>query len=250
MANRLNPFHVWVESTLGFFFPETCQLCHAEHATAAEGFVGVQCRSEVRFVRPPFCEQCGMPFEGDITESFQCSNCRDLPLHFESARSAVKAGGTVMEAIHRYKYQQALWLEPFLADFLVREAAPALCAQGWNLLVPVPLHPAKNREREFNQAERLCRSLSRATGLPVETGLVRRARHTLTQTHLSRRERIANLRNAFIPIKNHRLNGRGVILIDDVLTTGATTSECARVLKKMGADRVCVWTVARSTHTS
>jgi competence protein ComFC len=75
-----------------------------------------------RFIRPPFCERCGLPFSGDLTAPFECTNCREMELHFSSARSAVVARGVVLEAIHRYKYQRALWFEPFLADLLFREA--------------------------------------------------------------------------------------------------------------------------------
>ena len=120
-----------------------------------------RCWSHVRFIKPPFCERCGLPFDGDLTTPFECTNCREMELHFSSARSAVVARGPVLEIIHRYKYQRALWFEPFLADLLLREAVPALRGQDWDLIVPVPLHPLKQREREFNQAERLAVHLER-----------------------------------------------------------------------------------------
>jgi len=111
--------------------------------------------------------------------------------------------------------------------------------------VPIPLHATKEREREFNQAERLARRLSRATGIPVARGLVRRVVATRTQTRLSREERIANVRHAFAMGKGKRLDGERIVLLDDVFTTGATSSACARVLRAAGAGEVCVWTVAR-----
>ena len=154
------PLRSWLNTGLGFFYPEICQLCEAERATAEDGFVGAKCWRQVRFIRPPFCERCGLPFEGDLTTEFECTNCREMELHFSSARSAVVAKTVVLEAIHRFKYQRALWFENFLADLLMREAAPELRGQGWDFIVPVPLHPLKEREREFNQAERLARHLS------------------------------------------------------------------------------------------
>jgi len=111
-------------------------------------------------------------------------------------------------------------------------------------LVPVPLHPVRFRERGFNQAEQLCRNLSRKTGLNVESRAVKRTRVTQTQTRLSRSERLGNMRGAFEPHKV-KLNGRRVVLVDDVLTTGATASDCARACIKAGAARVGVWTLAR-----
>jgi ComF family protein len=151
----------------------------------------------------------------------------------------------VLEVIHRYKYQRALWFEPFLAELLLQRAQPELGPQHWDWLVPVPLHPTKQREREFNQAERLARHLSRATQIPVNGRLLRRVLPTRTQTLLSREERQANVRNAFVYCGRQPLNGQRLVLIDDVLTTGATTGACARVLRAAGAAEVCVWTVAR-----
>jgi ComF family protein len=235
----------WFEPGLTWLYPPICQLCEANRASPTEGYVCVKCWSQVRFIRPPFCERCGLPYEGEITAAFECSNCRDIDLHFSSARSAVTARGVVLDVIHRYKYSRALWFENFLADLLLRAALPALRGQKWDLIVPVPLHPTKQREREFNQAERLARPLARALGIPLNTSLVRRAQPTRTQTLLSKQQRAENVRRAFAARPNRRLAGERVILVDDVLTTGATTSACARVLKAAGAGEVCVWTVAR-----
>ena len=113
----------WLNTSVNFFYPEICQLCENERATAKDGFVGAKCWTQVRFIRPPFCERCGLPFQGDLTTKFECSNCREMELHFSSARSAVVAKTIVLEAIHRFKYQRALWFENFLADLLRREAA-------------------------------------------------------------------------------------------------------------------------------
>jgi ComF family protein len=168
-----------------------------------------------------------------------------MELHFRSARAAVAAQGVALDVIHRYKYHRALWFEPFLADLLVRAAGPVLAAGDWNLIVPVPLHPLKKREREFNQAERLAVRLGRATGLRTDARLLRRVRPTQTQTLLSRRERTKNVHHAFRLRRGRQLDGERVVLVDDVLTTGATTSACARILRQAGAGDVCVWTVAR-----
>ncbi len=235
----------WLNTALGFVYPEVCQLCGLARATPAESFVCEGCRAKVRFVEPPFCERCGCPFEGAITQAFECSNCRELNLEFRYARSAVEARDKVLEAIHRYKYNRALWFEPFLGQLLASRGAPDLRGQGWNWLVPVPLHPAKLREREFNQAERMAWRLSAAAGIPVHARLLSRVRPTQTQTRLNREQRQANVRNAFALRARTRLNGQRVVLVDDVFTTGATTSACARVLRRAGAGDVCVWTVAR-----
>jgi ComF family protein len=168
-----------------------------------------------------------------------------MELHFSSARSAVAARGTVLEVIHRYKYGRALWFEPFLANLLLRQAVPELRVSPWDCIVPVPLHAARKRDREFNQAERMAKRLAAATGINVNANLLKRVLPTRTQTQLSREDRAANMRRAFAIQPSRRLNGQRIVLVDDVFTTGATTSACARVLKAAGASEVCVWTVAR-----
>lgn len=235
----------WSEAALAWVYPRVCQLCEKEPATVDEGYVCRKCWLAVRFIREPFCDKCGLPSEGQITSSFVCANCHDAELHFSFARSAVAAKGVVLEAIHRFKYQRALWFEPFLADLLWRSAAPTLQNSNWQMVVPVPLHAVKKREREFNQAERLAADLARRLKLPMRTDLLRRLQPTRTQTQLSKRERAQNVRQAFAAGTAVKLDGANVILVDDVLTTGATTSVCARVLKRLGANEVCVWTVAR-----
>jgi len=227
----------WVEAGLALIYPPVCQVCDTERVSAGQGYVCDDCRKLVRLIEPPFCKRCGLPFEGDLTTPFECSNCRDMKLHFSSARSAVAAGEVILDIIHRYKYQ--------LAELLVQQAAPELASEKWDLIVPVPLHPAKEREREFNQAVHLAGHLALATGLPVNKDLVRRVVPTSTQTLLSREKRIANVRRAFAMNNGCRLKGERIVLVDDVLTTGSTTSACARVLRKAGAAEVCVWTVAR-----
>jgi len=243
-----NPLKCWLEAALGFFYPERCQICEDERAVAAEGYVCARCRSReggVRYITPPFCERCGLPYQGDITTRFECGNCREMDLHFQSARAAVTASGIVLEVIHRYKYRRALWFEPFLVELLGGQAGPVLRRQRWDLLVPVPLYPLKKREREFNQAERLAAGLSTVIGIAHNPNLLRRVAPTRTQTLLSRSERARNVRGAFAVRPKAGLHGERIVLVDDVLTTGATTSACAQALKASGAGEVCVWTVAR-----
>jgi len=245
MITLAESFRNRFDASLAFFYPETCQICHTQPAAVRDGFVCSCCRSQVHFIEPPFCARCGLPYPGDMTTPFECANCREMKLHFNSARSAVIAHNVVREAIHRYKYQRALWFEPFLAGLFLHQAVPVLREQNWDFIVPVPLYSVKRREREFNQAERLAACLGAATGIPLNSKLLWRVRPTATQTLLTRRQRAANMRGAFAVHPRMRLDGERAILVDDVFTTGATTSACAQVLRAAGAGDVCVWTVAR-----
>jgi competence protein ComFC len=235
----------WVDAGISLVYPNTCQICHAEEATPAEGFIGAACRGAVKLIEPPFCHRCGLPYSGEITTEFVCSNCAEIELSFEWARAAVAAKSVVMEVIHRYKYNRALWFEPFLAGLLIRQAVPTIQKSEWDLIVPVPLHSLKKREREFNQAERLAKYLSAATGIPIETKLLARVEATETQTRLTRSQRAGNVGSAFAFRGSNPVKGKRIILLDDVLTTGATTSACAKVLRQNGSGPVAVWTVAR-----
>ena len=235
----------WLDASLAFFYPPVCQLCGEARATPAAGYVCQGCWQNARFIVPPICDRCGLPFPGDITTAFECSNCRDLDLHFRWARASVVANDFLRNVIHRYKYNRELWFEPFLTDLLVRQALPALRDEKLAGIVPVPLHPVKQREREFNQAERLAEPLARALGIPVLTQLVKRVQPTRTQTQLDKHARADNVRRAFAPVAPQSLHGERLVVLDDVLTTGATTSAVARVLRENGAGDVLVWTLAR-----
>lgn len=245
MSESRASFKSWLDAGLNFIYPAFCQICGENRASSDEGYVCADCWTDVRFIQPPFCARCGLPYDGVITTSFECSNCREMELHFSSARSAVVARGVVLDVIHRYKYSRALWFEPFVADLLIRQAKPVLAEQKWDWIVPVPLHGLKKREREFNQAERLGAHLARATNIPLNSGLLERVQPTRTQTLLTRKERMANVRSAFRLQKKQSLQGQKIVLLDDVLTTGATTSACAKILHAAGASEICVWTVAR-----
>ncbi len=236
----------WADAALSFIYPDVCQICHAQRATKSEGYVCGPCREGVHFIEAPFCERCGLPFEGDITTRFECSNCREMELHFSSARSAVAARRPVLEAIHHYKYDGHMWFEEFLVELFVRGARDWFREQPVTALLPVPLFPVKQRERGFNQAERLARRLGAALNVPVNVDLLQRVLPTPSQTRLSRTQRADNMRHAFQLRRKDQFEGATFVLIDDVFTTGATTSACAKLLMKAGAESVSVWTVARA----
>ena len=244
-ANRRSVKRKWIEGVASLFYPEVCQLCNAEAATPESGYVGSGCANLLTPIKFPFCSRCGLPFPGDIQHPFECSLCKSAKLFFDGARAAMVAEGVLLEIIHRFKYQQAVWFEPFLTQLLIACAKSAIQSNSWDVIVPVPLHPLKKREREFNQAERLAIPLAAELNIPVNANLVKRVKYTKTQTMLNRQQRSENVKNAFMPNDPARIRGSKIILIDDVYTTGATTNDCSRALKEAGASAVFILAVAR-----
>jgi ComF family protein len=236
----------WSDAFLAFFFPEVCQRCENHRARPDQGYLCDTCREGVRLVQPPFCQRCGLPFKGEITNEFECANCKIKDFQFCWARAAMEAADVALDVIHRYKYRGALYFEPFLAGVLIERASPLLQQATWDAIVPVPLHPLKKREREFNQAARLARCLGRSLHIPVNENWLQRVKYTRTQTKLARRERDENVKGAFLARNTPELSGKRIVLVDDVFTTGSTTNACASALRKSGAGQVCVWTVARA----
>lgn len=236
-----------IAAAAALVYPDTCQLCHVNRAGPKESFICEACRRSISFLEWPFCQTCGQPYEGDISLEFRCTNCENRQFAFSHARSAVAARGVMLEIIHLYKYANSLWVEPLVAELLVSRARVELQARDWDCLIPVPLHPARQRERGYNQASRLAAQVSKSTGIPVREGVLARSRPTPSQTRLSRKQRERNMREAFVFKGKEEVRGQRVVLIDDVFTTGATTNACARVLRQAGAVDVCVWTLARGT---
>jgi ComF family protein len=180
----------------------------------------------------------------------RCQGCRDFEPEFDRAVSFGEYDGALRSLIHLLKYDKVLPVAPVLGR-MVAEAISYLLPQDEDfspLLVPVPLHSRKRGERGFNQAEVIARAAGKRFPLPIEvaSGLLKRQRPTLSQVGLTRDQRVANMAGAFLVTDPARVKGRTVIVVDDVMTTGTTVSECARVLKEAGAERVWAVTVART----
>lgn len=231
------------DALLSLLYPPHCAVCRVETATGE--YLCRACADRARKIDPPCCRQCSQPFSGAIDGAFTCSNCADRVFHFECAVARYRSTSVVRELIHRFKYERTFYLRHPLAQWL-RESLDdeRIRAQPFDYLVPVPLHAARQREREFNQAEELARLVSTETKKPVLRCL-RRIRYTTTQTRLDREARMQNLRDAFRVRHTSRVSKSHLILVDDVFTTGSTVEECARVLKLAGAASVRVITVAR-----
>lgn len=232
---------------LDWLYPASCHFC--ECALKNGKSLCADCSSELPRIENPFCDVCGETFYGQIDSAFQCPNCTGLSFHFEFARAAMDRSDEILELVHRLKYNREI--------YLARELGALACeafsdrrleiakAEKWPL-VPVPLYHKRERQRYFNQAEEIAKVIGKETGLTVKNCL-KRIRNTQTQTRLSRNQRMENLKGAFRPKRGSDFlkNTAGVILIDDVFTTGSTVDACAKILRTLGVRRVVVLTVVR-----
>jgi ComF family protein len=227
------PKRALLDYILNLLFPCTCCVCHAPVPKRRWGGACPQCWSSLIPIEPPFCPKCGEPAPAIAG---LCGLCLRAEHHFDYARSALLFTHTFREIIHHLKYADRVSLAKPLGDIL-KECLQQHEFQGTQI-IPVPLHRSRERVRGYNQAELIASRL----GLPLSTRLLRRRKNTPSQTGLTRNERKRNLAGAF-EVKG-KIRGK-LIIVDDVYTTGSTMSEIAKTLKKAGAERVEVLTVAR-----
>ncbi|MDD9990667.1 MAG: ComF family protein [Rhodospirillales bacterium] len=224
--------------------PPSCLACDAP--VSAAGGLCPDCWTRVTFIGRPCCARCGLPFDIEAAPDAICGDCARVPPDFDRARAAFLYQGAGRELILAFKMADRSWLAPRLATWLHRAGAPLLSEA--DVVVPVPLHRWRLLARRFNQAAVLARLMARQAGAVVVPDLLVRTRRTPPQTRLSGAERRRNVRGAFAVRRSRTsfVDGRNVLLVDDVMTTGATVSACARALRKAGAVRVDVATLARA----
>ena len=233
-----------LRAIVSLLYPPACAICSAD--VAARKYLCNECETKLVRIEPPFCSKCSEPFQGAITNPFDCANCAHRTLYFENAVSAFRSGGMVRRVILDFKYGGQIHLRHLVASWLFAALEDdRLRAREFDIIIPVPLHPARERERGFNQAALLADLLSAQLSIQNKP-VLERIRYTTTQTAFDRAERMENLHGAFRLRKNVDVRELRVLLIDDVLTTGSTLSECARVLKKAGASSVHAATAARA----
>lgn len=225
-------------------YPRDCMGCGTPSPDAFR-YLCWDCWSDTPRIEPPFCERCGDPVAGTIEHDYICYACTAEQPFFDAARSATRYDGMVGDALRQLKYEKALWLARDMAGLLHGCLMAEYAGQTFDWVVPVPLYHVRRRERGYNQSAILAAELARRIEGRKTSRLLRRIRPTSTQTNLTAAQRLSNVKNAFQHGSQRLLAGRRVLLIDDVMTTGATVNACAKALKKGGAQSVHVLTVAR-----
>ncbi|MCP4747112.1 MAG: ComF family protein [Desulfobacteraceae bacterium] len=264
-------FHSLTGSALEALLPGNCLVCgclyRIKTSTQVEQdpswynfqdvFHGSMCPACAKLYKPvesPLCARCGRPFESAHSHDHICGECQKQPHMFEQARCAGHYEGALRIVIHHFKYRRCDHLAKPLGRLLWQVFTRNWRPEDIDLVLPVPLHPKRMRQRGFNQAQLLTRTwlaLSKQQGIMYNEGekntdLLIRIRNTAPQTGLDRKQRMENLKKAFELKSSIDIKGCRVLLIDDVFTTGSTVNACCQVLMKGGARSVSVLTVARA----
>jgi ComF family protein len=222
--------------------PPRCLACG--EVVADDGVLCAACWKGITFLGPPHCARCGLPFEYPDQHGALCGACAGDPPSFERARSMLRYDDASRGLILAFKHGDRTHAAPAFGRWM-RRAGAELLADA-DLLVPVPLHWTRLLMRRYNQAALLAQAIRRAGGPPGAVDLLVRRRRTPSQGQLGRDARRRNVGGAFALRRGADVAGKRVVLVDDVLTTGATVGECARILKRAGAARVDVLTLARA----
>ncbi len=233
---------------LDLVYPSSCIICK----TPGRQSICENCRTTLPIRSlTTVCDICG----GDILQSETaagtvapvCPQCREHKPHFDTARSAVAFQGPARILVHALKYHHAAWIAKPMADYLHATWIASFGDETPDLILPVPLSSLRRFRRTYNQAELLAGALARKLGAPMEPALLRRNRNTPTQTFMNAAQRRDNMRNAFSLTKNAAplVYGKTILLVDDVMTTGATFDACACPLRAAGAGRILCLSFAR-----
>ena len=230
---------------LDVLFPPLCHICRAFIPEAGTLHICPACRESMPIVGHPLCPVCGIPFPG-AGDDHVCGDCQESQPVFRAARAAMIYEGRCRDLIHAYKYRHKTYLRRPLALLAADSLRDFVATCAPELMVPVPLHVRRLRERGFNQAVLLGEIWAREWNLPLDRGAMRRIRWTEPQINLTAAQRRDNVKDAFDVRDANAVKGRRVLLVDDVYTTGSTVKECAVALKAAGAREVAVVTVARA----
>ena len=244
--------------------PPACLLCHRALAPswskpsgralssfhtlttdALEDLLCHHCREDLPRCGPPVCQRCGLQLAGAFDAVLECAGCRQTAWAFDAARAPWRYEGAIREAVRQFKYARRWRLGRWLAQTMAITAQRSLPMDDIEIVLPIPSHWAKRWLKGFHPTRVLADTVARSLGKPTARGWLRRARWTTTQTRLRSNERFRNVAGAFRTTKR-AARGLGILLVDDVLTSGATAHACALALKEAGARHVSVLTAART----
>jgi ComF family protein len=227
-------------------FPPRCIICGGSPEERGKTPFCSECLTKVPFIRPPLCTCCGLQFTGAGSVNHLCVDCISKKPFFSTARALGIYDTILLDTIHLFKYSGRILIGELIGTVMAEHRYDSLSIPEFSLIIPVPLHPKKLKERGFNQSLILGRQIAKKFSIPLDFGVLKRRIDTKPQVNLGKSERIKNVKGAFMVKEKERIEGEKVLLVDDVYTTGSTVNECARVLKEAKASDVAVLTLARA----
>ncbi|MBR1598313.1 MAG: ComF family protein [Lachnospiraceae bacterium] len=228
------------ERIIDIVFPVRCPLC-GEVRPFGDAGVCIECEKELSYVKEPTCLKCGKTIESSLDE--YCADCMRLPKSFEKCFPAFNYEGQIKDSLYEFKYKNQRGYAGFYCEGIMKRHGKELKTIPFDGIVPVPVHPHKKRIRGYNQAELIANQLSKAINVPVYPDYLVRSEDTNPQKELDDRERMKNLKNAFI-ISENVVKLNTVLLVDDIYTSGATMEACTEALFKAGVSKAYCTSVA------
>jgi Predicted amidophosphoribosyltransferases len=235
-----------ISLALNFLFPPICLLCGSKDLYQAGCLICKDCFSSISFISHPVCARCGKPFLTETTRDHVCGNCLTQEPSFNLVRALGRYEGALETIIHNFKYKQKFSMVNLFNFLLDNMQNHEITFASYDLLIPVPLHRSRLRQRGFNQAVILGNILKKKYQMSLQPKVLQRIVYTRPQVTLPVKARKINMRNAFKVKESQSVEGKTILLLDDVYTTGATMNECAGILKKSGASRVDGFVIARA----
>ena len=220
--------------------PPVCYIC----GKSCSGEYGLceSCMRDIKIIPAPHCIKCGRRVSSDKNI---CGECCSKTTHIDQGLSCCLYEGSIKESIHLFKYKGFTGLIDIFGELMASFLKKNSFEDRIDLIVPVPMHPSKRREKRYNHADILAHRLSRSFSVPTDCNNLKKIRWTSPQSEMDKKSRFDNIKDTFLVIDKNIFSGKNILVVDDVYTTGATVNECAKVLKKAGSCKVFSFTLAR-----
>lgn len=231
---------LWKEALKNIFFPRICFICEKPIST---GFICKSCYGKIKFLNPPLCKMCSTPIPGETNRV--CKRCKNKLFFYDQLISTTVYAQPLISLLHLFKYKQNFFLKDLFSYIIVTHLKSiGFEVNEYDFILSVPAHPLRMREREYNQTELLGKDVAEYLNLPFRKDILYCTKDHKSQTKVPLEKRVLNIQGVFYAEKD--ISGKNVILIDDVVTTSATVSECSKVLKQKGARKITVITLAKA----
>lgn len=232
----------FINSLIVFVYPARCRVCEQPMDLESVPYICDKCWCSFDLIEEPFCEICGKP----LTEFDKvCKKCKKTPPIFSKARAITTYNKTIRQAIHLLKYEKKKVMLKYISPLIRDNIYYLLDIEDYDYLMPVPLYKKRLRERGFNQAELIGKIIEKTFNVQMDSENLLRIRNTMPQSRLeTSEERSRNVQKAFVLRNSEKVEGKKILIVDDIFTTGATVSEITRVLLRAKANQVDVFTLA------